>query len=217
MRKRVADDQTGEVMIESVLVMIPTLFVLVFLMSLGFLLYQQWNVQYVADDIANKVSITYTYLEVETLSGTLSKNDIVNRDSYRYFDSNHSKYKTEAGKRGDSYGYDLLRLTSFAPRTEKEDITVDTEEDSFARRHVFVTVKGTYKIPFGEGLEIFGIDSTRTFYATSNAECVDLSDYLSTVTYGKNLESLLGLKSSQILGAIESWLKVVTHVLNFGA
>lgn len=217
MRKRVADDQTGEVMIESVLVMIPTLFVLVFLMSLGFLLYQQWNVQYVADDIANKVSITYTYLEVETVPGTLSKGNLADRDSYRYYGSNKEKYAVEADERGQRYGEHLLRLTSFAPRTEDEKIKVETEEDSFARRHVFVTVKGTYKIPFGEGLEIFGIDSTRTFYATSSAECVDLSDYLSTVAYGKNLESLLGIDSSKILGALDSWLKVVTHLMNFGS
>ena len=48
-------NEDGEIMIESMLVLLPTMFVMVFLIALGFLMYQQWNVQFVADSIASRL------------------------------------------------------------------------------------------------------------------------------------------------------------------
>lgn len=211
MKKRLWNNEQGEIMIESMLVMIPILFVLVFLLSLGFLLYQQWNIQYVADEIANKVSMTYPYLESHTASGVVTWEQMKKKELYRYL-FGMSQYETKSEIRGQEYGESLLEKTTFASPQTKETITIKTEKDSLARRHVYVKVKGKYKIPFGEGLEIFGMNSIRTYTSESTAECVDLMDYVGTITYGKNCLSLITGDASAIIDMIDSWLKVFKHI-----
>lgn len=203
------ESENGEIMIESILVMIPTLFVVLFLLSLGFLLYQQCNVQYVADDLANRVAGSYSFLDSDFETGTITIDDLEDRGRYRYCFGNKEKYDADSRKEAKSYGTKLLDKTSYGEKKSTEQISVTVETDSFARRHATVTVIGEYKIPFGEGLEVFGISSTRKFEATSVAECVDLSDYLSTVTYADNFVSLITGDSSKVIKMIDTWLKVI--------
>ena len=59
--RRLRKERSGEIMIEALLVFIPTMFVVVFLIALGFVYYQQWNVQYVADAVAEQVALSYGY------------------------------------------------------------------------------------------------------------------------------------------------------------
>ena len=80
MQRYLKKGENGEVMIESLLVLIPTLFVIVFLMSLGFLLYQQWNIQYTADDIASKVADAYSYKDAKITTTEVDLEDITERE-----------------------------------------------------------------------------------------------------------------------------------------
>lgn len=206
-KRRKWKEEQGEVMIESLLVMIPTLFVMVFLIGLGFLLYQQWNIQYAADEIASKVAGGYTYTDRELSSGTITWDHMKNRALYRYLFLGE-EYEAAAERQGKKYGKNLLHHTDFAKPTGAETVTVKTVHDSLARRHVEVTVEGTYKIPFGEGLELFGLSGSRNYKATSVAECVDLLEYNGTIMYTKNFFNLVTDGSSKIVGMLDSWLKV---------
>lgn len=202
--------QNGEMMIEAILVMIPTIFILVFLLGLGFLIYQQWNIQLVADDIANKVSSTYKYMEVDTTSGDVSIEQLKKVEIYRNLFS-MSKYKTLNTNKAKESGKTLLRKTNFSVPINEEEITLNVVEDSLARRHLCVTVVGNYKIPFAEGLEIFGIKGKRKYKAISYAECIDMSDYISTVNYVKEAPNIV-LGDSKIIGAIDSWINVIKKI-----
>ena len=67
--RHIRDDRSGEITIESMLVMIPTIFVLLFLISLGFLLYQHWNLQIAADDAVSKIAGTYAVTGADNRTG----------------------------------------------------------------------------------------------------------------------------------------------------
>ena len=69
-------------------------------------------------------------------------------------------------------------------------------------------------MPFAIGLEIFGMESKRTFSAQGVAECSDLIDYISTVTYVDVLPDML-LGGSAVISAIDSWMNVVKDIITF--
>lgn len=214
MRKFMAKSEKGEIMIESMLTLIPTLFVLIFLIGLGFLLYQHWNIQYTADDIANKVATSFSYYTSELSTNEITKTDIKERELYRYL-FQIDKYNTEAKNRGENYGDEMLDFTTFANPIGDENIEIsEAESDSLARRHITVKVTGKYKIPFCEGLEIFGISGEQTYVATSVAECVDLVDYVGTVNYVKNCNSMLQITNLGVIKAVNSWMKALNHIID---
>lgn len=207
-------NEDGEIMIESMLVLLPTMFVMVFLIALGFLMYQQWNVQFVADSIASRLSVVYSYSNADMKSGVTTVDDIEGRGMYRYLFSWKDQTEAAAEAKGKEYGEMLLNLTNFAS-VDNENISVITVDDGIGRRHIVVEVSGDYKIPFGAGLEVFGMSSTRHIEASSAAECVDITDYFAAVTLAENAEKML-LGDSKILGAIDSILSLIKNIKNFG-
>ncbi len=207
--------ESGELMIETMLVMIPTLFILIFLIALGFLLYQEWNIQITADDVVSKVSQTYGLIDAEIGSGKITKEDLENQAMYRYTFVKDT-YKNKNKERVESQISKYLRLTDLAKKEGTESISYEVVHDNYGRRHIKVKLSETYRIPFGEGLEIFGMDSKRTFSAISSAECQDLSDYMNSIDFAKNSVSMLTGDSSDLLKAVDSVLKLVEHVKNYG-
>lgn len=211
-RKKSECRENGEIMIEAILVMIPTLFVMIFLLSLGFLLYQQWNIQYIADEVASKVAVGYEYADEEIQTGKISLEKAQQTILYKYLFSNDEMEEANA-KKAYNYGTLLSSKTSYGNGSGDETIELETIEDSLARRHICVTVTGTYRIPFAEGLEIFGIEGTRTISAVSYAECVDLTDYMNTVVFGKQLGDIV-FEKSKVMKMINSWIGVFSKVFN---
>lgn len=204
--------ENGEIMLESILVMIPTLFVLIFLLSLGFLLYQKWNIQYVADDIASKVATSFELLDEDVPTTVISLEEAQKVLLYKYlfyFDDYEELNNTKA----NNYGSELLQLTGYGDGVGEENIQLTVEEDSLARRHIRVEITGTYRIPFAEGLEIFGMDGTRTFTAVSYAECIDMADYMNTVVYGDQVGEIL-FGNSKTLKMINTWIGVFKKIFD---
>jgi Flp pilus assembly protein TadG len=204
-------NKKGEIVIESMLVMIPVIFVLVFLISLGFLLYQQWNIQIVADNVATKVAQTYPLLDTDIKTGEATLDQIKDVELYRYIFSD-TKYAKTNEVRTKTYTKNYLNKSSFSSSVGGLNTTMRVEEDSLARRHIVVNVSGKYKIPFGDGLEIFNMKSTRTFSATGIAECSDLNDYISTVNYIKVVPKMT-LGNSHFIGALDSWMGVIKNII----
>lgn len=208
MKKKI-HSESGELAIESMLVMIPTLFVLVFLIAIGFVYYQQYDVQVTAADTANKIAQTYSFTDGNAITGEPSDNSFRKRPCYRYI-INPQKYEEKNRSRAKEYAVEMLTRTSYASLNQDNlDVKFNVETDGLARRHVDVEVTATYKIPFAEGLEIFGIKSERQYTATASAECVDLMDYISTVNFVSKAGPLLIGKISgvsDIIKAVDSWM-----------
>ena len=196
----------------NILVFIPTLFVLIFMLALGFLLYQKWNVQFVADDVASKVAASYEYIDTDMPSAQVTERQAQKTSLYKYlFDLD--KYNGKNAEKGKKYGVELLKMTGYGDGVGDEIIEISVEEDSLARRHVCVKITGTYKIPFSEGLEIFGLEGTRTFTATSCAECVDVTDYMNTVVFGERVGEIL-VGDSKIIKMINTWIGVFKNLFD---
>lgn len=208
------ESENGEVMIESMLVLIPTLFVIIFLLSLGFLMYQQWNVQYIADTVANNLSVIYSYDEGNIFTGEITDEVRNQRRLYRYLFGYKNEIENAAKTKGKTYGLYLLKLTNFAKASD-ENITIEIEDDVIGRKHLVVKVSGDYEIPFGAGLEIFNLSSSRHMEASCAAECVDITEYFASVNIAENAEGML-LGNSKVLSAIDSVLSLVQKIKNFG-
>ena len=203
--------EDGEIMLEAILVVIPTLFVMIFLLSLGFLLYQKWNIQYIADEVASKVAARYEYVDEELPEGEIHLKDAQKTVLYKYlFHADDFEKKSRA--KAEKYGKLLSQKIGYGIGTGDEIIELQVEEDSLARRHIRVTITGTYRIPFSEGLEIFGIEGTRVYTAISYAECVDVSDYMNTVVFADRAGEILIDNDSKILGMINTWINVFSKL-----
>ena len=205
-------------MIEAMIVVLVVMTIFVFFLSLLFLYYERWNVQYIADDVASKVADAYKYNPdtTEIKAGSI-KVDLSDEKLYRYgglFGRQEALDTLESNsqKNANEYIKKMFALTSFAKPKKKETCEVDIVEDALGRRHVRVEVTGTYAIPFGGGLEMVGMDGVRTFSASSVAECVDLIDYIGTVNYVKAMPKLLKVDKILFVDAIDSFLKLLNNV-----
>jgi hypothetical protein len=206
-------DTGGEIMIESILVFIPTLFVIVFLVALGLIYYQQSNVQFVADAVAESVAMSYGYDSLDGTSMVLEKDDITGRRVCRY-SLGKSETIEYAKKLGEDYGSRMFRLTNLAKAKENsETVTVTIESDSLGRRHAEVSVEGTYQMFFSEGLRVFGFGEQYHYEATSVAECIDPSALGSTILFTKNGVNIIA-GDSKILSSVSKWLKTLKDLVS---
>lgn len=197
-------------MIESILVMIPTLFVLVFILCLGFFMYQKWNIQITAYETANKIAELYPLEEVNLKKGAVNYSEVEGIRTYRYLNSDTLAENNQI--RGEEYAKSYLSLVSFAHPKESPQIEVQTKHDAFCFRHVIVDVKGNYRLPFSEGFQVFGFKTNYLFTGHGEAVVTDLSDYFYTVNCAGNMENLLHLSDSHAYKLVNSVVKFISSI-----
>lgn len=199
-------DEQGEIMLESMVVLLITMFVLIFLISLGFLYYQQWMVQTTAEDAANKIAQTYAFTNTDPIIGYTDVKNICGRKLYRY---TVSKDSMESGNKKRAKEYAVYRLSkgSLADRKGDPEVKVEIVKDNLARRHITVELSCNYEIFLGGALEFFGVKKVQTFRGYGQAECMDLIDYVNTTDYFANVSSLKWT-GSKLLKAINSVIKI---------
>lgn len=208
------NDRGGEITLETMLVMIPTLFVLVFLLGLGFLLYQHWDVQIVADDVANKIAGTYSMLNADDSTGEITEDQYDDISLYRYKSGTESTYRLENKNRVKDYLTERLRVTSYSSSISEPAIEYEVgANDSFARRHMEITVTATYRVPFSEGLELMGIDGERTYSGTSAAECLDMLDFVNATTFADEISNYVNGGS---MSHLNSWSNMMNGCRQWG-
>lgn len=213
LQARLWEMERGEMMIESMLVLIPILFVLVFLLSLGFFFYQHWNIQITANEVATKVAESYPYLDTDVGKGVSNYSQVQSVDKYRYLKLfGKDKYEEDNKTRGKTYGKKYLSLVSLAYAQGEPNIEIEVVEDAFACRHIHTTVNGKYKLPFGEGFEIFGMKSEYAYSADGYAICTDMSDYLGSINYAANLEGILGLNKISVYKTANSIMGMIKKI-----
>ncbi len=177
-KKMLLNDDSGEVMLESTIIFTLTLFLLLALLSIGFIFYQKAMLNSVADEIASSVGATFKFKDSDLMEREIGSNELSSNQMYRYMfhrddtlDAKKIKAKEYIGKR--------VRLTNLgiSNKTPKvEDIKLYT--DNIGRFHVTVDVSMETEILFMGVLKYFNIiDSTPRFTASSSAECLDITEY----------------------------------------
>jgi len=202
-------NERGAVMLESTYCILISVFVLMFLLSFGFLLYQKTLVTIVANDVAEEVSQTYKLRNVAD-SSSVSLSDISGVGKYRYLffaDSFESKNEAKALTIANA----RLTKTSLAEAEGSLNVDVETVVDDIGRRHYEVTVTQRYSFLLGDFLSLIGQTDTQTISETVYVESSDVLSYINTVKvtqYG--LEKLKD--SSSMLGLIDSAISLLHSI-----
>lgn len=208
---RVQED--GMEAIEGLLVITLMLFVLLYIWAYGFLLYQNWAVQYVATDTASRIAQTSAYPYSDPVTGFVSQSMRQGLSPYRYNKDEKNTAENANNIRAEKYAKWSLQQVGFS---RSGDINIDSKivHDTMAQSHVEVTVTATYSIPFGFAMKYFGQSPYRTFTATGRAMCLDIQHYIFTSETVNSVEDTIGVGvDSKTIKALE---KIVSMIRTTG-
>jgi len=197
--------------------MVITMFILIWILGLGFLYYQRYVTTVVTNDAAVKIASTYNNPTSDIIMGYVTTEDISNRDLYRGFTvgSNSSDLHTVNEDRAESYVKYVLDTANFAGTVKDVDVELKMVSDSAVRKHIELTTVCEYNTPFGEIFEMFGMGRTAKYTVTASADYTDMADFVSTVNFSKSLTdgtftSGMGFIDS-LIGMINTLVEVYNH------
>ena len=203
-------NESGEVMLEGLIVYTITVFLLFFLLAIFSVLFQAWNVQTIANETAAKAAATYKLADSDLADPYVSVDQITGISRFRYWFGDDS-LEREAETKSFEYSQDRLQKTTYTKAVTQPEVAVQVKEDTLARRHIEVTITGEYTVPFGEALSYFGFDSIAHYETTASAECLDLIEYIDTVDFaGKQCS--LDILGSSLVGAINKMMKLIHDI-----
>ena len=210
MKKKEHVNESGEVMLEGLIVYTITVFLLFFLLAIFSVLFQAWDVQTIANETAAKAAATYKLADSDLADPYVSVEQITGISRFRYWFGDDS-LEREAETKSFEYSQDRLQKTTYTKAVTQPEVVVQVKEDTLARRHIEVTITGEYTVPFGEALSYFGFDSIAHYETTASAECLDLIDYIDTVDFaGKQCS--LDILGSSLVGAINKMMKLIHDI-----
>ena len=210
------NNDRGEVMIEGMIVMVITMFILVWILGLGFLYYQRYVTTVVTNDAAVKIASTYNNPTSDIIMGYVTTEDVSNRDLYRGFTvgSNSSDLHTVNEDRAQSYVKYILDSANFAGTVKDVDVDLKMVSDSTVRRHIELTTICEYNTPFGEIFEMFGMSRTAKYTVTASADYSDMADFVSTVNFGKALSDGRLLQNTGFVNSVVKFLNKLVEGYN---
>lgn len=175
--------ENGEVMLEGMIVVILTIFILIWILALGFLHYQRMLLTVATNDAAAKIAFTYNNPASDIVMGYITTEDLSQRSLYRSSASDNLLETNEG--RAQSYIQYMLERTNALGTIKSVDAALEYQADNFSasRGHVTVTASCTFNTPFGGALEYFGMDSLVTYSCVARAECSDIANYISTTDF----------------------------------
>lgn len=205
MNKNRRKKEEGEVMLEGMIVMVVVLFMLVWLLGLGFLYYQRYIVRIVTNDAAKKIAATYNAPTSDIIMGYISSDSLADRALCA------TPGLEEINKgRAESYVRYILQKANFAGTVEEADIKLEHVSDGLGRSHVVLTTTCTFNTPFGLGLSFMGGDETAKYRVTAYADSTYMVDYTSAVTAGKYF---VGGKFLDGMGFVEDVYKLINSFM----
>ena len=178
--------EQGAIMLEGMIVVLITMFVLIWILALGFLHYQRYLVTIVTNDACDKVAATYTNPSVDMITGFVEPSGMHQREPFKI---GNPSLKTINQDRADSYIKYVLDHTNFIGVMKQIDVRTSLVKDSALRSHLEVTSECTFRTPLGFALEWAGMEPTVTYSCTARAEATDLMDYIYTTDFVANYTS----------------------------
>ena len=175
--------ENGAVMVEGMIVVLVTMMILVWLISLGFVYYQRYLVTAITNDACTKVAATYNNADSDIVMGYINSSDITNRNLYRTSSSMDAQFSVNKEKAEQYINY-ILTKTNFVGTIKKVDVKMDLVKDSALRQHIRLETAVTFNTPLGFILDLFGMDGVKTYYSTARSDCTDIINYMSSVDFG---------------------------------
>lgn len=214
---RKTQNDSGEVMIESTIVTIVTMIVLIFLIAVGFLIYQQVMMSSVAAEAATAIARNYKFSSYDTMITSDDYSSIIIDDDYydkikKYRTTfNFGSIKSINQTFTENYVNERLPVTSMS-YDNNLDITANITQSAVGRIYVTVSVSMTPQLLFDGVLTYGGMDENTQLSAYSTAECLDITGYAGLINYEAYLatkgDSELKDTVSGIISDIQSVWKV---------
>lgn len=216
MRKRKIAQENGAIMLEGIFIMIMTMFILIWLLALGFMYYQRYTTTVVANDAIVKIASTYNNPTSDIIMGYVTTEEVSGRNLYRNFTSTStsSNLLEVNERRAGEYVKYILDKANFSGVVEDVDVQLKLKFDSSVRKHLELTVTCTYNTPFGVALDFFGMNARNTYSVTACSDCTDVLDYYSTVAFVKTLTDGTYTKGAGIVNSILKLLNSLVKSYN---
>ncbi len=211
-KKRLYNDDSGEIMLESTIVITITLLLLVVMLSLGFVYYQKAMLTSVANEIASDISANYKYLmQDDQLLSDMTFDDTNLKSMGRFRATfNLEKVKNSSIQKANDYiayrvGITNLGINRSEPKIDSAEISID----GVGRMHVKVEVSMETDFLFSSVLQYLDIiPDVPSFSATGSAECLDISAYYSYVNFVEHFTSKLAGEDT-LIGEIIGTINIV--------
>ena len=127
-KKYFEKNEKAEIMLEGMIVIIITLFILIWILAVGFIYYQRYITNIVANDTAVKIASTYNNPTSDIVMGYVTTEELQSRDLYRGFTA-ESKLKDINEERAKAYVKYMLDNTNFNGVVKNIDVQMELVEE----------------------------------------------------------------------------------------
>lgn len=190
----------AEIMLESTIVIIIVLFMLIAMLSVGFLFYQQSIISSIATELAEDIGANYKLVsDGDSSKINLYRTSIALGSAKEY----HRKKAVEKCM-------ERLKVSSFGIADNDPRVEVNIVVDNIGRLHSEVTVSLECSILFDGALRYFNIiNSTPEFSATARGECLDITAYAGQVQFMNYITEKAG--DSNILNIVQQTVRIIQN------
>lgn len=209
MKRTDTDGQRGEIMLEAAIIFIPVLLLLLMMLSLTFLFYEEAMMNSIANEIAENVAVNLKYRDLGPNDDPMPDNIA----SERMFRLTFGESKVEGDQKdwAEAYANWRIPLTTFGIGGDEAQVECKVSLSGIGRAYVQVTVKRQTEIFLGGVLTYLGIlEDDSEVGATAYAECVDLMGYTSLINFVEYASNKLsafnpvGKLYSEVKGLLEA-------------
>lgn len=193
-------DESGAIMLEATYCVILTMFVFLFMISFGFVLYQNCLVHIVANEAAAELSQTYKYREVSD-SSAVSAEAVGSVGMYRFMFGNAGKLQQKNEQKLQTIASTRLMQTNLAQERGALRVSVERIPDDLGRYHLEITVSQKYGFLLGDFLALLGLDEAQQIESKVYVAGTDVLFYMNSVRATKNVASML---DNSIIGSVIS-------------
>ncbi len=207
-------DENGTIMIESTYCMIAAIFVLVFIMGLGFILYQSVMFNIACNQCAEEVVQTYKLQNV-THNYEVTLNDVTSVGKYRYF---LGKIQKASDTHLNTLVNERLAATSFALDDGTATVTIKPHIDDIGRRHYAIQITKPYKFLFHNlfsGKMFSALNINSNMKCTVYVEGADMLSLSNTIEFTEFIFRYLEEKV-EILGLVTKFLTLGNDICGLG-
>lgn len=193
--------------IETAIVMTVTFTVLIFLIFMTYVMYEQVRLNAIAQDAAERGAIIYAVQNKEMITGRMNSDVFSDQNPYwRIVDVDSSARKDRITE------YVWLKLNAYKLDKEqypKDKIKVEIK-NYFIYKRVCVGIDVDYKVPFG-GILSFFIKNPYPVHAYAEANVSEPAEFIRTIDLGSDIiNGVGGKKVDGYKGAIQkaiNWIK----------
>lgn len=205
LRERMKEQQ-GEVMLEASIILVSVILLLMALLSLSFLFYQQSLMNTVAHEIAADVARNLKYTDLPVGVEEITLDDATSTHLFRMSFGQGTVAKAQA-ERGEAYAQRRVPEATLGLNPGPLEVDCQVTYTGIGRAKVAVTVAQDTDFFLEGTLKLLGLDLEDLFSATAYAECVDLMGYTSMVNFTVYAAGVLDAFDgvAQLYESVKAW------------